>query len=123
MIRHRLGFLCFQHRDGEGVIARDSPALHPNAIESHLGVGRLHVQMICPERPANRSFYFEQSPVFVQMDKERMCLRETPKVPRWRLPLLFRAFSQVVQMRGLENSGPQVTLERPRAQFLNGYPQ
>jgi hypothetical protein len=53
VIRHRLGFLCFQHRDGEGVIARNSPALHPNAIESHLGVGRLHVQMICPERPAD----------------------------------------------------------------------
>src|SRR5580704_4406338 len=43
-----------------------------------------------PEVPANRLFYFDQSPVFVQIDQERMCLSEAPKVPRWCLPLVFR---------------------------------
>jgi hypothetical protein len=59
-----------------------------------------------PEVPANRLFYFDQSPVFVQIDQERMCLSEAPKVPRWCLPLVFRPFPQAIETGGLKNSSP-----------------
>jgi hypothetical protein len=99
--------LCFQNRDGEGIVPWDSAAFYPSTVESHLCVGDVHVQMILPELATNCAFYLRQSPVFVKLEQKRVRLGEAAKVPGWRLPVLLRRLlPQVIQMSGLQNSGP-----------------
>jgi len=75
--------------------------------KSHFCVGGVHVQMILPKLAADGVFYLRQGPVFVELDQERVCLGEAPKVPGWCLPvLLWCLLPQVVKISGLQNSGP-----------------
>ena len=82
-------------------------AFYPSTVERHFCVGGVHAQMILPKLATDCVFYLRQSPVFVELEQERVCLGEAPKIPGWCLPvLLWRLLPQVIQISGLQDGCP-----------------